>query len=103
MLVPGRFYYYFTMLFSFASLFSKAQTMIPLYAGEIPNSKPSVNLETSHYEGDSILIISKVSRPRLEIFLPEKRIATKTAVIICPGGGYSILAAKHEGTDIAKR
>lgn len=76
-----------------------AQTVIPLY-DEIPNSKPSVNKEKSETT-DGILRISHVSVPSLTMYTPPG-IATGTAVIICPGGGYGILAASHEGSDVAK-
>ncbi|MEP6748698.1 MAG: alpha/beta hydrolase [Bacteroidota bacterium] len=79
-----------------------AQEIIPLYEKEIPNSKPIANREKSETGTDGILRISKVSEPTLLVFLPTKEKANGTAVIICPGGGYSILAASHEGTDVAK-
>ena len=49
-----------------------------------------------------ILRISNVQNPTLEVFLPAKKTATGQAVVICPGGGYSILAYDWEGIDIAK-
>ena len=79
-----------------------SQKIIPLYKGSIPNSKPTKDEEKTELS-DGIIIISKVSKPTLSIFLPPKEIATGTAVVICPGGGYSIVAAGHEGTDIAKK
>ncbi len=79
-----------------------SQTVIPLYKDSIPNSKPSKNEEKSE-QSNGILIISKISIPTLSIYLPSKEKATGTAVVICPGGGYSIVAAGHEGADIAKR
>jgi len=83
---------------------SFSQTIIPLYKDSIPNSKPSPNEESSTYEGENkILIVHNVSRPSLTVFLPPKEKANGTAVIICPGGGYSILAASHEGYDVAKK
>jgi acetyl esterase/lipase len=81
----------------------RAQTVMPLYTGAIPNSKPGPDEETSHYENDSILIIGKVSRPTLTVFLPPKGKATGAAVVICPGGGYWIVASGHEGADVARR
>ena len=34
---------------------------------------------------------------RVWIYLPDKKVATGRAVVICPGGGYSHLAMDHEG------
>ncbi|MBA2330738.1 MAG: alpha/beta hydrolase [Flavisolibacter sp.] len=80
-----------------------AQEAIPLYKGPIPNSIPSLDEETSEINKDSVLIIHKVSRPTLSIYLPPKEKCTGAAVIICPGGGYWVLAAGHEGAHVAKR
>jgi acetyl esterase/lipase len=79
-----------------------AQTVLPLYEGVIPNSKPSANKERSATDAAGILRISKVSVPTLTMYEPEKQSEKRSAVIICPGGGYGILAASHEGTDVAK-
>ncbi|MEO6719159.1 MAG: alpha/beta hydrolase [Ferruginibacter sp.] len=78
-----------------------SQTVIPLYKGAIPNSKPSKDEEKVEMR-DGIEITSKISRPTLKIFLPAKEKATGAAVVICPGGGYGINASSHEGTDVAK-
>jgi acetyl esterase/lipase len=75
---------------------------IPLYSKQIPNSKSVANQESQETSG-GILRIQKVSQPTLTIFLPPKEIANGTAVVICPGGGYRILAADHEGYAVAKQ
>jgi acetyl esterase/lipase len=82
---------------------SFSQQEIPLYDNEIPGSKPSPNLESSTINEGGILIIDKVSRPTLTAYFPPQGKANGTAVIICPGGGYGVLAASHEGSDVAKR
>ncbi|MDP3470120.1 MAG: alpha/beta hydrolase [Daejeonella sp.] len=79
-----------------------AQKIIPLYNAEIPNSKAAPNKEKSEVGKDGILRISNVSIPTLSIYSPDKSSDKGTAVIICPGGGYKILAASHEGEDVAK-
>lgn len=38
---------------------------------------------------------------KMQVFLPNEKMATGRAVIICPGGGYEGLAMKNEGTDWA--
>jgi len=91
------------VLFSFAMI-SYSQEVIPLYKDKIPNSKPVKNEEVSEIEPQyHILIISKVTQPTLSIYLPPKEKATGTAVVIVPGGGYHIVAASHEGSDVAKK
>ena len=86
------------------TMLSYSQEVIPLYKDIIPNSKPVKNEEVSEIEPEyHILIISKITQPTLTIFLPPKEKATGTAVVICPGGGYHIVAASHEGYDIAKK
>lgn len=85
------------------TLTATSQTVIPLYKDSIPNSRPAPDEEKSEINKDSVLIISKVSRPTLSIYLPPKEKRTGAAVIICPGGGYWVLAAGHEGADVARR
>ena len=67
---------------------------IPLYPKSIPNSRTTTNDESQETSG-GILRIQKVSQPTLTIYLPSKEIPTGAAVVICPGGGYRILAADH--------
>lgn len=79
-----------------------AQQVIPLYPGAIPNSKSTADEEKSETSG-GITRVSKISKPTLTIFPAEKGIATGTAVIIFPGGGYRINAIDHEGFFIAQK
>jgi acetyl esterase/lipase len=73
---------------------------MPLYRGAIPNSKSTGAVEKVVTE--DIIIISNVQTPSIDVYLPSKRVATGQAVVICPGGGYWILAYDLEGTDIAR-
>jgi acetyl esterase/lipase len=93
----------------------QAQQVLPLYGdGPIPNARPGRDEETSEVGKDPNRIsVNKVSRPTLTIFLPAKdsvsssaainsASATRTAVIVCPGGGYTHLAIAHEGYELAR-
>lgn len=82
---------------------SHPQTIMPLYPDSIPNSRPTPDREKSSTDNAGHLIISKISRPTLTLFFPPKGKSNGTAVIICPGGGYWVEAAAHEGTDVAKK
>ena len=79
-----------------------AQEIITLYPGEIPNSLPNQMKEVTTYNNGSFKGYHSVSKPTLEVFLPDQLIATGAAVIICPGGGYVNESYKGEGTMIAE-
>ncbi|MCX6214064.1 alpha/beta hydrolase [Spirosoma sp.] len=81
-----------------------SQDIVKLWPDDaIPNAIAGAQLtEKSETDANGILRISNVSVPTLTVFLPPKEKATGAAVMICPGGGYGILAASHEGSDIAK-
>lgn len=89
-------------LFLFTTLHLAAQETIPLYPVAIPNNIAYSMKETQVNNDGNIISYSKVSKPTLTIYLPDQKIATGTAVIICPGGGYSGESYRHEGTEIAE-
>ncbi len=72
----------------------------PLYK-TIPNNIPSKDQEAESSNA-GILIIEKVSIPSYQYFRVANDNQKRPCVIICPGGGYAILAAGHEGSDVAK-
>jgi acetyl esterase/lipase len=90
-----------SLLFTIVSI--KAQDVIPLYKGVIPGSKtaPDNFKENTVTGSDGVARVSRVTEPTLTVFAPAK--PNGTAVIICPGGGYSILAIGKEGYDVAKK
>ena len=69
-------------------------------SGNVPNYKKTTEVEKR--DSVNFVRISLVQQPAIEVYLPSKQNATGQAVVICPGGGYSILAYDWEGTDIAK-
>ncbi|MGC4104422.1 pectinesterase family protein [Ferruginibacter sp.] len=85
--------------FDIAVFNQKTPQVIPLYQGAVPNSKPVADKESSLFK-DNVTRISKVSNPTLTIFKPAK--PNGKAVIICPGGGYSIITYDKEGTRVAE-
>lgn len=83
----------------FTAVMLQAQEVIKLY-DVVPNSKSSVSEEKSETSADGITRVSNVSTPEMVMFKPER--PNGTAILICPGGGYRILAINHEGYDVAK-
>lgn len=88
----------FSLIILFSLLFSvvSAQEIIDLYPSQIPNSKPSDIKESG--EG----MYRNVTNPTLEYFEPNPEKATGTAIIIVPGGGYSVVVYQGEGLGNAK-
>ena len=72
----------------------------PLYKST-PNQIAVPNEEREDpFEG--IIIVSKVTEPAYQYFKVKEDNIKRPCVIICPGGGYFILATSHEGVDVAK-
>lgn len=65
---------------------------------EQDTSKPDSRL----IAGRPIIRLGHVDTPELHVFLPPEEKATGAGVVICPGGGYSILAWDLEGTEVAE-
>lgn len=94
----------FLFIFFFKiALLPGAQQVISLYKGDIPNYRSSIDEEKAVMGNDSILRIEAVQKPTLTVYLPAKEKTNGAAVIICPGGGYGILAFDMEGTAVAKK
>src|ERR1700683_1187158 len=92
------------LLLLFPLFMVNAQQELPLYGNQsIPNSKAGPDRETVDTSVNPVRYsYSLVNRPTLRVYLPPPGIATGTAVVICPGGGYLHLAFTHEGTDVAR-
>ncbi|WP_298707096.1 alpha/beta hydrolase [Chitinophaga sp.] len=91
-------------LIAFLPFFAKAQQVVPLYQGKAPGLLPAAATVKENIRTDKVvgLLVSAVTEPTLEVFLPEKGKGNGTAVVICPGGGYGVLLLNREGRDVAK-
>ena len=82
----------------------KVSKQIDVWPGEVPGEKRDIPPESNtsrEYRGESIQILSNVSKPTLTVYKPDPAKDTGASVVICPGGGYNILAIEHEGTEVA--
>lgn len=82
------------------SFFADGQSVgeYALWSDRAPEDNGITASETTDPEGR----VTNVSVARLYVYAPEKEKNTGLAVIICPGGGYSLLAMKHEGEWFAR-
>jgi acetyl esterase/lipase len=67
--------------------------------GEVEAKSPAVISDNK--KGD-VVRIEKVTNPALVVYEAEPSKRNGAAVIICPGGGYNILAVDKEGYEIAE-
>ncbi|HEX7902358.1 MAG TPA: alpha/beta hydrolase [Chitinophagaceae bacterium] len=81
------------------TLLAQSGKEIALYKNGVPNSIAAPNKENSIFR-DNVTRIAKVSVPSVTLYKPDH--PNGKAVIICPGGGYSILAFDKEGTRVAE-
>jgi len=74
--------------------------IVPLWQGNPPNYQETG--EVTIWDTSDIVRVRNVQKPDIAVFLPSKKNTTGEAVVICPGGGYGILAYDWEGSDIAR-
>jgi len=89
------------VMFACLNCFSQNNNFISLWPQKVPGEPKEKRDPVFVQSNDNVLRISEVTNPVMEIFMPEKVVADCPAVIVCPGGGYSILAYDLEGTEIA--
>jgi acetyl esterase/lipase len=65
---------------------------------EKDTTKPSDNL----IAGKPVIRIGNVSTPTITVYRPPSDRNTGAAVVVCPGGGYNILAWDLEGTEVCE-
>src|SRR6188472_1793503 len=78
------------------------QKVIQLYNGAAPGSETWTYQEQVYKAGTSSALIYNVSHPTLTVYPADPSVANGTAVVLCPGGGFYILAGVHEGTEVAE-
>ena len=88
-------------LFAWSFLVNAQDHTIPLWNDTIPNYKAN-NGKEEFYTAMNLELLKNIQTPNITVYLPAKGNATGEAVIICPGGGYWVLAYYWEGRDIAK-
>ncbi|HEV7926210.1 MAG TPA: alpha/beta hydrolase [Verrucomicrobiae bacterium] len=92
-----------------AVLSSRAAEPITLWPKGAPGEKGDIGEERDMTKasdglsgGKTVIRIGNVSTPTLTLYQPSPEKATGAAVVVCPGGGYNILAMDLEGTEVCQ-
>jgi acetyl esterase/lipase len=70
-------------------------------AGKMPGTGSASPETEAPAKGDGVVRLTHVSEPVITVYRAPAATTTTPAVIICPGGGYQILAINKEGSEIA--
>jgi hypothetical protein len=92
------------LIFAFTPFltYSQNKEMIYLWPGKVPGEqKEKQDALVAPSKNDNVIRLSEVTNPAIGIRLADPSKSNGRSVIVCPGGGYSILAWDLEGTEIA--
>lgn len=81
---------------------ASAQTTVDIWPGVAPGSEKWTYSEKAIDKSPAGPIVVNVAKPTLTAYLPDKKKATGTGVIIAPGGAFVTLAIDIEGRDVAR-
>ncbi len=93
-----------TLVLSIIARAADQRPVLNLWPGVAPGEKGDIPEETLTPAKNAADCdrIANVSKPTITLYKPDKEKDTGAAIVICPGGGYSILAIEHEGEAVAK-
>ena len=87
------------MLLTLMSLSAEAQKVVKLWDNA---TAPHSSKLTGPEKDEGEVRYSNTTEAVLYIFEAKKKVATGQAVVICPGGGYALVAMGHEGLEYGK-
>jgi acetyl esterase/lipase len=91
------------LFFVSVNTYSQKVETIELWPGKVPGeSKEKQKPGADTIRNDNTLRYSEVTNPLLELFPAPQSNNKRAAFVVCPGGGYNILAYDKEGTEIAR-
>ncbi len=70
--------------------------------GNIGEEKDMTKPTDGKVDGKQVIRLGNVSNPTITVYRPSKQKDTGAAMVVCPGGGYHILALDLEGTEICE-
>jgi len=76
--------------------------MAPGEKGNMGEEKDTTKPTDQFVAGKRVIRLGNVSKPTLSFYRPPADKDTGTAVLVCPGGGYHILAMDLEGTEVCE-
>jgi len=85
---------------TFSDAYAQVDTII-LYPKGAPGLIKGIQIPEDSQTSGGITRVKDITQPALIVYQPMKK-TSDAAVIICPGGGYGILAIDHEGYEMSE-
>jgi endo-1,4-beta-xylanase len=77
--------------------------VVPLWPSGAPGFETRKDIpENVKKKGKLEQSVSNVNNPSLTVYLPVKEKASGAGIVVCPGGGHTVLAIEHEGHNVAR-
>ncbi len=107
-------WFWLVLIFPLALLSNRVDAETPdhvitIWPGDPPGKKMEVGPEQDFTKdtdnliaGRRVIRLGNVRTPEAHVYLPPASVRTGASVVICPGGGFSILAWDLEGTEVAQ-
>ena len=90
-------------LISVLSLVAQEPPVVTLWPNGAPGFEARKDTpENVKKKGKLEQSVTNVNNPSLTVYLPAKEKASGAGIIICPGGGHSVLAIEHEGHNVGQ-
>ncbi len=97
------------LLLFLSSLFAGASESLELWPQGAPGEKNDIGVEQDmtkpedgFVDGKRVIRLGNVSAPTITLYPASDSENTGAAMIVCPGGGYRILAMDLEGTEVCQ-
>ena len=92
------------LLLSFSlNLFSQEKEIIKLWPGKVPGESEAKHTPviTDNKSGD-VTRLTDITDPAIVVFPASSENNNGSGIVVCPGGGYNILAVDKEGYEVAE-
>ncbi|MGJ8655951.1 MAG: alpha/beta hydrolase [Akkermansiaceae bacterium] len=84
--------------------YAKDHEIVYLWPDKVPGqAEPKAEPVISENNKGNVTRLAKVTNPALVVYEADPKLKNGAAIIICPGGGYNILAVDLEGYEVAEK
>src|SRR5687768_12685643 len=98
----ARIFLLASLLFANGVVTTAEPSEIPLWPNGAPGSEGKTDQEVIRTSSSGEKSVWGIHNPSVTPYLPAKEKATRTAILVIPGGGHRNLAITHEGYNVAQ-